>query len=239
MFRGAVRGDLPQILKIYAHARAVMKESGNPTQWGDDFPPQELLEEDIDSNRLFLYVVNGQIEAVFAFILGADPTYAVIEDGQWLDDTLPYGTVHRLASAGKQKGVGKAVLDWSLEHCQSLRADTHADNKIMQHLLEKNGFTRCGVIHVRDGSPRFAYQKLAPPSRCAENRIQPQRAPVCGCRACHAGLRTQAFLFAPARSALRRSTVTERTKPRTVKSVLTTNTDQRKNPMGTDLNANL
>ena len=42
------------------------------------------------------------------------------------------------------------------------RADTHADNKIMQHLLEKNGFTRCGVIHVADGSPRFAYQKLAP-----------------------------------------------------------------------------
>ena len=108
MFRGAVRGDLPQILKIYAHARAVMKASGNPTQWGDDFPPQELLEEDIDSNRLFLYVVNGQIEAVFAFILGADPTYAVIEDGQWLDDTLPYGTVHRLASAGKQKGVSKS-----------------------------------------------------------------------------------------------------------------------------------
>ncbi len=73
MFRGAVRGDLPQILKIYAHARAVMKASGNPTQWGDDFPPQELLEEDIDSNRLFLYVVNGQIEAVFAFILGRTP----------------------------------------------------------------------------------------------------------------------------------------------------------------------
>ncbi len=73
MFRGAVRGDLPQILKIYAHARAVMKASGNPTQWGDNFPPQELLEEDIDSNRLFLYVVNGQIEAVFAFILGRTP----------------------------------------------------------------------------------------------------------------------------------------------------------------------
>lgn len=161
MFRGAVRGDLPQILKIYAHARAVMKASGNPTQWGDNFPPQELLEEDIDSNRLFLYVVNGQIEAVFAFILGADPTYAVIEDGQWLDDTLPYGTVHRLASAGKQKGVGKAVLDWSMEHCQSLRADTHADNKIMQHLLEKNGFARCGIIHVEDGTPRVAYQKLS------------------------------------------------------------------------------
>ena len=128
---------------------------------GDNFPPQELLEEDIDSNRLFLYVVNGQIEAVFAFILGADPTYAAIEDGQWLDDTLPYGTVHRLASAGStRRGIGSAGLEHGA--LPELRADTHADNKIMQHLLEKNGFTRCGVIHVADGSPRFAYQKLAP-----------------------------------------------------------------------------
>ena len=47
MFRGAVRGDLPQILQIYAHAREAMAASGNPTQWGDNFPPQELLEEDI------------------------------------------------------------------------------------------------------------------------------------------------------------------------------------------------
>ena len=30
----------------------------------------------------------------------------------------------------------------------------------MQHVLESNGFTRCGIIHVADGSPRIAYQKL-------------------------------------------------------------------------------
>jgi len=34
-----------------------------------------MLEEDIDSNRLFVYTVNGRLEAVFAFILGPDPTY--------------------------------------------------------------------------------------------------------------------------------------------------------------------
>ena len=161
MFRGAVRGDLEQILKIYAHAREVMAENGNPTQWGSGYPTRELLEDDIDTNRLFVYMVNGHMEAVFAFILGADPTYAVIEDGQWLNDTLPYGTIHRLASAGKCKGVATAVIAWCLEHCESLRADTHADNKIMQHLLEKNGFARCGIIHVADGTPRIAYQKMA------------------------------------------------------------------------------
>ncbi len=162
MFRGAVRSDLEQILKIYDHARTVMEQSGNPTQWGEHYPSKELLEEDIDSNRLFVCVVNGRIDAVFAFILGEDPTYAVIEDGAWLDDSLPYGTIHRLASSGKSKGIAASVIAWCLEHCESLRADTHADNKIMQHLLEKNGFTRCGVIHVADGTPRYAYQKLSP-----------------------------------------------------------------------------
>ena len=137
MFRGARRADLDAILKIYARARQAMADSGNPTQWGDHFPPQELLEEDIDSNRLFLYLVNGELEGVFAFILGPDATYA------------------------RHPGVAAAVITWCLEHCESLRADTHADNKIMQHLLEKNGFTRCGIIHVEDGTPRIAYQKMS------------------------------------------------------------------------------
>ena len=136
MFRGARRSDLEQILEIYAHARKAMADSGNPTQWGDSYPPQEMLEEDIDSNRLFVYTVNGRLEA-------------------------PYGTIHRLASTGDRRGVASEVIAWCLEHCESLRADTHADNKIMQHLLEKNGFARCGIIHVEDGTPRVAYQKLS------------------------------------------------------------------------------
>ena len=73
MFRGARRSDLEQILEIYAHARKAMADSGNPTQWGDSYPPQEMLEEDIDSNRLFIYTVNGRLEAVFALHPRAGP----------------------------------------------------------------------------------------------------------------------------------------------------------------------
>ena len=29
----------------------------------------------------------------------------------------------------------------------------------MQHLIEKNGFKRCGIIHIADGSPRIAYER--------------------------------------------------------------------------------
>lgn len=162
MFRGAVKADLEQILQIYARARSAMAASGNPSQWGSSYPSKKLLEEDIDTNRLFVYMVNGHLEAVFAFVLGAEPTYAKIEQGAWADDTLPYGTLHRIASAGKRKGVASDVLDWCAERCESLRVDTHADNKIMQHILEKKGFVRCGIIHLMDGSPRIAYQKLSP-----------------------------------------------------------------------------
>ena len=36
------------------------------------------------------------------FIIGADPTYEVIEDGAWPDNS-PYGTIHRIAGDGQVK----------------------------------------------------------------------------------------------------------------------------------------
>ena len=159
MFRGAVRGDLPQILQIYAHAREAMAASGNPTQWGDNFPPQELLEEDIDSNRLFVYVVNGQLLGVFAFILGADPTYQVIEGGAW-KSAAPYGTLHRVAGSGEVRGLFGQMVDYAWGVIPHLRIDTHENNAVMRHLVEKHGFQRCGVIYTDDGTPRIAFERI-------------------------------------------------------------------------------
>ena len=240
MFRGAVRGDLPQILKIYAHARAVMKASGNPTQWGDNFPPQELLEEDIDSNRLFLYVVNGQIEAVFAFILGGrtPPTPPLKTASGW---TIPCPmarcTVWHRPESTRAWARPCWTGAWSTARaCVPTPTPTTRSCSIC---WKRTALPAAASSMWQTARPALPTRSLPPPSRWVENRIHPQRAPVCGCRACHAGLRTQAFLFAPARSALRRSTVTERTKPRMAEPVLATNTDQRKTLMGTDLNANL
>ena len=161
MFRGARRADLDAILKIYARARQAMADSGNPTQWGDHFPPQELLEEDIDSNRLFLYLVNGELEGVFAFILGPDPTYARIEDGKWLNDTLPYGTIHRVAGDGTVHGLFAACMAFCKGRMSHLRIDTHENNAVMRHLIAKHGFQPCGTIYVEDGTPRLAFDWLA------------------------------------------------------------------------------
>ena len=70
----------------------------------------------------------------------------------------PYAAIHRVASAGKRTGVLAQCLDYCIAKHQNLRIDTHFDNKIMQHLLEKYGFYRCGTIYLENGDPRIAYQ---------------------------------------------------------------------------------
>lgn len=49
-FRHATMRDLPQMQKIYARARALMAANGNPTQWGNEFPRESMIEDDI-ANR--------------------------------------------------------------------------------------------------------------------------------------------------------------------------------------------
>lgn len=59
-----------------------------------------------------------------------------------------------------KEGNGYYCLDWSYEQCGHLRVDTHTDNKIMQSVFGKNGFVKCGIIHVfEDDYPRYAYEK--------------------------------------------------------------------------------
>lgn len=149
--------ELEEILPVYAYAREQMKRTGNPNQWGDDKPTAAELLREIRRGTLFRMDENGVLLGVFAFILGEDPTYRVI-DGAWLSDA-PYGTIHKVAKApGTRDFLTKVV-----EHCRrispNLRIDTHADNAVMQKAILKNGFTYCGVITLADGSPRRAYQR--------------------------------------------------------------------------------
>ncbi len=41
----------------------------------------------------------------------------------------------------------------------SIRADTDNENKIMQHILQKNGFVYCGTIWFA-GSDKLAFEKV-------------------------------------------------------------------------------
>jgi hypothetical protein len=93
----------------------------------------------------------------FALLPSPEPTYDRI-DGAWLTDG-PYGVIHRIASYPGVHGIFSAVIAYAAQRYAHLRIDTHRDNRIMQHLIEKHGFTYCGIIWLEDGSERLAYER--------------------------------------------------------------------------------
>ena len=111
----------------------------------------DLAPELIDEGLAYMQIVGG-----FAFIIGREPNYAVIENGAWHSDQ-PYGTIHRIASNGQAKGIACACFDFCHSKIDCLRIDTHADNKPMQNAIDSYSFRYCGIIHVADGTPRNAY----------------------------------------------------------------------------------
>lgn len=159
-------GDFDAVLEIYAQARDFMRETGNPTQWGDTWPPQELIQADIQQQKSYVCVkdieekaggTTEKILGVFFLEVAEDPTYAEIYQGSWLEVNRPYGVVHRIASLGQ--GAGGFCLEWALAECGNIRIDTHEANQPMRSLLKKLGYTYCGMIYTHDGTPRLAYQK--------------------------------------------------------------------------------
>lgn len=151
--------DLEEVLKLYEEARQFMREHGNPDQWGTTHPPKERIVSDIEQRKSYVCEEDGRLLGVFYLAVETELDYNTIYDGAWLNDE-PYGVMHRVACPGRKKGTATFCVNWCLEQCGgNLRIDTHHDNIPMQHMLEKNGFSRCGIITLSDGGKRIAYQK--------------------------------------------------------------------------------
>ena len=158
--RKATKADFAEIKEIYARARAYMKETGNPTQWKNTYPTEDIIVSDIENGFLQILTDEDGIQGVFAFLPNGDSVYDNI-DGAWLND-LPHAAVHRVASAGKKKGILAECMRHCFAWADNLKIDTHKDNKIMQRQLEKEGFRPCGTIVLPNGETRIAYQKKTP-----------------------------------------------------------------------------
>ena len=102
--RKAKISDMGEIERIYSAAREYMRENGNPTQWGDSYPPKEKITDDIENGNLYLVVEDEIPHGVFAYIEWDDPTYREIYFGEW-KNALPYAVMHRMASDGKIHGI--------------------------------------------------------------------------------------------------------------------------------------
>jgi len=160
MIRKATTSDLDALMPVYAAARAYMAANGNPTQWGTSTPKRELLESDIEKGQLYVMETSdGHVYGGFVLQWGEDPFYTEPVSGTWRSDA-PYATIHRIASDGTRHGVFAECMAYCEQQSTYLRIDTHADNKTMQHLIQKHGFTYSATVRMADGSLRFAYEKI-------------------------------------------------------------------------------
>ncbi len=158
--RNGTDQDYDQIMTIYRYAQDYMILSGNPDQWGHFYPDPELVKSDIQKGLCKVIFDEECIHGVFAVLEGEDPSYQYIEDGKWLN-AEPYVTIHRIAGDGRIHGLFRCAADYCKSIISNVRIDTHKNNSIMQKLIEKNGFRKCGTIYVADGSPRIAYHWTA------------------------------------------------------------------------------
>ena len=147
-------------MEVVAAAKKIMRSDGNKSQWVGGYPSEDNILADISKGHGFVVEDDGRVVGYFAFIQSPEPTYDKIYEGQWLDDTLPYHVVHRIASFPEVHGVFKSIMDWCFAQDHNIRIDTHRDNKIMQHNILKTGFTYCGIIYLASGDERLAYQKI-------------------------------------------------------------------------------
>lgn len=158
MIRRANKEDIKCIMRIYEAAKKKMRADGNLHQWSDKYPDEETLLNDIARGELYIAHDGNEIYGVFMLSFSGEDTYKEIQ-GAWINDE-PYAVIHRIASFGKGKNLLKDAIDFAFEKTNNIRIDTHEDNNIMRTLLKKLGFIYTGIIHLKNGDERRAYQLI-------------------------------------------------------------------------------
>ena len=157
--RHAQREHIDALLHLADEARQIMRQSGNMNQWVNGYPDRDTFLRDIENGNSYLVEDDGALVGAFAMLSGPEPTYANIYEGEWMNTSKPYLVIHRIASTPHSHGVLRAIIGYAFTLTDNVRIDTHRDNAIMRHLLQKLGFHYCGIIYLANGDERLAYQK--------------------------------------------------------------------------------
>ena len=159
IIRQATHADMAEIMMVMVSARQIMRSSGNLRQWDDSYPSEDIISSDMERCGGFVLEEDERVVAYFAFLASPEPTYDKIYDGRWIDNEHSYHVIHRIASYPDVHHVFRDIMEYAFSKDRNIRIDTHRDNHIMQHNIEKHGFTYCGIIHLASGDERLAYQK--------------------------------------------------------------------------------
>ena len=150
IFRRAVPSDFSGIMEVVSQAQRFMAGLGID-QWQDGYPSSELIAADIEADRAYVMVEDGNVASITVLTAEPEPIYDAI-DGAW-HTAAPYLTIHRMAlgDAHRHSGLAGEILKNAVDmarsmHLSAIRADTHRGNAAMRRFLEKSGFQPCGIV---------------------------------------------------------------------------------------------
>lgn len=162
-FRLTTANDLPSIMAIIREIQEDFRQAGID-QWQDGYPNEETFRADIENEESYVLLEDDRLVATAMITFRGEPTYNIIE-GAWLTNE-PYMVIHRIAVRPSLRGqrIANRIFDYAAQLCLQKgvahqRIDTHKDNKAMQRVIERLGYTYCGIIYVRGGAARLAYEK--------------------------------------------------------------------------------
>ena len=159
--------NINELIDLFSEARETISRLGID-QWQNGYPSKEIIEEDIELNRLYVVMSDNKLCGTFVMINDGEPTYDHIFNGNWLtgNDSTSYIAIHRvaIAVAARGQGISTKIINYAIEYAKSLsrdslRIDTHEGNIVMRRMLEKHGFKYCGIIYLENGDARVAYEK--------------------------------------------------------------------------------
>ena len=167
IIRKSTKSDISDLMPIFDEARKTIAALGID-QWQNGYPSEGVILADIEKSQSYLCEIDGKICGTFAIIDDGEPTYNEIYDGEWLTaNSKDYIAIHRVAIAVSSRGSGLSgrIIGYATEFAKekgrkSLRIDTHRGNAVMRRMLEKNGFSYCGIIYLENGDERVAYEKI-------------------------------------------------------------------------------
>ncbi len=158
--RQATREDVSAGGEIYREAKRYMRESGNPTQWREGGYPSEYdIEKDIEDGTSYVCEDGGEVVGVFHFHVGTERDYEKIYEGSW-EGSSPYGVIHRIAVKHRGRGIADFCFSECAKIAGSVRIDTHRDNLPMQKSLARAGFAYRGIVYIKNGEERLAYERI-------------------------------------------------------------------------------
>ena len=157
----AMPGDEALCMEIIADGRQFQQEQVF-VQWTEAYPILPDIAEDIETQRAWLLREGDTVLGYLCLDFDGEPAYDAITGGSWLCDE-PYAVLRRLALNARGRGLTRVLFDLAAERSREqgityLRLNIGLQNSRMQHILEKVGFEKRGII-IFQGSGKFAYEK--------------------------------------------------------------------------------